>query len=453
MAIRINENIFSLFVNRNLLRTSKNLDQSFDRLSSGLKINRAGDDPAGLANSNVLRSKINGLQRNLSNCNEGLNLLSVAESSLGNVTDILQRLRELAVRAANSTISDEQRGLIQEEVDSLLEEIQRIGETADYNGKNLLDGSFTNLRLQVGTRMNESIPISIEDSRTSILGSIARATGALAVDGTAISGLGDITINGITVPASIYDETSTVSGETSAIAKAKAINEIRHLTGVTAKADPTVYRVSGTAIQGGALDGATSSLTINGVNIGPIDYLPGDTDHALRERINSLSTMTGIEATIGAGQELILTAKDGRNVEVVTTGSVAGQLGLQFGGGDLNTVQRGTVTLTSPETIHVGGSLTLIGFTAGQSTTHVDLSSAIESLKMMTLEDADAALATIDVAQNQVLARRAALGALESRLNATIDDIQVNIENLTGADSRIRDADFAVETAALTQAQ
>jgi flagellin len=453
MGIRVNENILSLFVNRNLARTNTRLERAFERLSSGEKINRSGDDPSGLANSQLLRAKITGLQRNLTNCNEGINLLSVAESALGGMNDILQRLRELAIQASSSTLSDDDRLLTQTEVDSLLEEIDRIATQANYNDKNLLDGTFQNLRLQVGTRMGQSIPISIEDSRTSILGSLARVTGALSVNATPLAGLGELTINGVTVPATAYDGVSTVDGDASGLAKATAINSITYLTGVRATAEDTVYADTAASIAGGSLDGVATSLTINGTNIGAVNFLSGDTSGILRERINSFASLTGVEASLGSSGELVLTAVDGRNFEVATTGNIADELGLLAVNGDVNAVARGTVTLKSSDTIQVGGTLALIGLTAGQATTFVDAATALANLRLTTFADAQTALDTLDTAIQQVLTRRTALGSIESRVNQTIDDLMVNIENLTGADSRIRDADFAVETAEMTQAQ
>jgi len=448
MAIRINTNLFSLFVNRNLARAGQRLEESFKRLGSGEKINKSGDDPAGLANSHALRNKISGLQRNLINGNEGLNVTNVAESALGTVSEILQRLRELAVQAATATTSNDQRDLIQKEVTSLLDEIQRIATTANYNDKILLDGTFKDLRLQVGTRSGQSIPISIENTQTSVLGSVARVTGALPVDDQPIAGSGDLTINSKVVPATAADGVSTVNNTASAIAKAKAINAITNLTGVTAKVEATVAAGAG-AVGAGSLNGTTSALIINGTNVGAVDFLAHDSNVALRERINSYSTLTGVTASLGGSGELVLTAADGRNVEITASGDAVSALGLAAG----TSVVGGTLTLTSPNTIQVGGTAARIGFLPGQSTTFVDPDTAIEHLKMTTQDDAEEALERIDVAIQQVLGRRATLGAIQSRIDQTLDDISVNIENLTAADSRIRDADFAVETAEMTQAQ
>lgn len=452
-SIRINENIFSLFVNRHMQRSSARLNSSFERLSSGQRINQAGDDPAGLAVSNSLRAKITGLNRNLMNCNEGLNLLSVAESSLSNITDALQRMRELAVQASSDTVTDDQRLLIQEEMDGLIDEIERIASTANYNEKNLLDGSFANLRLQVGTRIDESIPLSIEDTRTSVLGSLAVVTGANTVDGTPIAGTGDLTINGITIPISQFDGVSTVEGDASAIAKAKAINAMQNLTKVKAKVGAAVFDDSAASIGGGTLDGAGSSLIINGVNIGNVTWEAGDTTGALRDRINGFTSLTGVTASRGVNGELVLTAEDGRNVELITTGSIADELGLQAADGDVSTIFRGTVTLQSADTIQLGGTGALIGMTAPQATTFVDNALAVGGISIVTFADAQDALDRIDAAQQQILERRAALGSIDARIQQTITDIQINVENLSSSNSRIRDADFAVESAELTQAQ
>ena len=304
MGIRINTNIFSLLINRNLQRSSSQLETSYKRLSTGDKINQAGDDPAGLANSHALRAKIAGLQRNLINSNEGLNITNVAESGLSNITDILQRLTELSVQCSSETVNADQRLLVQKEVDQQLAEIQRIATTANYNDKNLLDGTFVNLRLQVGTRMDQSIPVSIRSAQTSTLGLTASVTGTSGVDANAITGVGDLTINGQTVPASVADGISIVNNTASAIAKAAAINSITNLTNVTATANPTVVSDAAGAISNGAIDGVTSTLTINGTSIGAITFLPNDSDGRLREKINSYSTLTGVTASLGANGQL-----------------------------------------------------------------------------------------------------------------------------------------------------
>ncbi|MFP4380674.1 MAG: flagellin [Candidatus Sumerlaeia bacterium] len=453
MSIRINENIFSLFVNRNIARRGQDLDNAFRKLSSGEKINKSGDDPAGLANSHILRAKIQGFQRNLINCNEGLNLLSVAESSLSNVNDILQRIRELSIQAASDTVSDQQRSLIQEEIDAQLDEIQRIAEQSNYNNRNLLDGSFQDLRLQVGTRMDESMPISIASAQTSVLGSVAQVTGNQAVSTTPIIGNGDLLINNVVIPQSVFDEVSTINGDASALAKAKAINSVHSQTHVYAKADKTEYREAGSSIADGSLDGAATSLTINNVNIGSLNFAAGDANQTLRERINGLQSLTGVSARLGVGGELILEAEDGRNIHVQTTGSMADELGLLPGNGDVDIVATGTISLRSSDTIQVNGNTGLVGFTPGQATTFVDFATAIENLSVTTFDNAQAAIETVDAAFEQLTGQRTTLGALEGRINETINDIMVNVENLSGADSRIRDADFAVETANLTQAQ
>jgi flagellin len=453
VGIRINTNIFSLLINRNLQRSSSQLETSYKRLSTGDKINQAGDDPAGLANSHALRAKIAGLQRNLINSNEGLNITNVAESGLSNITDILQRLTELAVQCSSETVNSDQRLLVQKEVDQQLAEIQRIATTANYNDKNLLDGTFANLRLQVGTRMDQSIPVSIRSAQTSTIGLTASVTGTSGVDANAIAGVGDLTINGQTVPASIADGISIVNNTSSAIAKAAAINSITNLTNVTATANPTVVSDATAAISAGAIDGLASTLTINGTSIGAITFLPNDSDGRLREKINSYSSLTGVTASLGANGQLVLTASDGRNVQVATTGSIADELGLRAGDGDINTVATGTVTLSSSDTIQVGGNMALLGLSGGQATTFVDPASAISNLNVTTSDNAQKALKTLAVAMQQILAQRADIGALEDRVSKTIDDLQLNIENLSGADSRIRDADFALETARLTQSQ
>jgi flagellin len=355
MGIRVNENVFSLWINRNLTRVGDRLEDSFRKLGSGEKITGRATIRRFVQFATAAH-QITGLQRNQNNCNEGLNLLDVSESSLGGVTDILQRIRVLAIEASSDTLTDAQRGYLQTEVDELLGEIQRVATTTNYNGRNLLDGSFQGGYLQVGTREGEIMPLAIEDIRTNILGSVASLTGAQTVDAQPIAGNGDLVINNITIPASEYDGISRTDGAASALAKMNAINSMTYQTGVTARVEPGVYSASGATIAGGSLDGTSTALVINGVNIGPVDYVAGDTDGALCTAINRNQNRTGVTASLGAGGELVLTATDGRNIEVSTTGSVGDELGLLTANGDLNTVLRGSLTLTSARTILVAGA-------------------------------------------------------------------------------------------------
>lgn len=453
MTIKINQNLISLLVQRNLGRVSSRMNESISRLSSGERIQRASDDPSGMATSQEIRYEIRGLQRNQQNISGAFNVIGVAESGMETIQTALQRARELAVQAGNDTLSPSDRNTIQQEIDAILAEIQRAASETSYLGRRLLDGTFLNQIIQVGTAEGQSFNLSISDLRTAALGQVAQSSGA-AVSTAPIAGGGDLTINAINIPASAIDGISTTLANASAIAKAAAINSVENQTGVRATVGPAVYQAPGAAISPVNIDGTTRTLSINGVAIGPVNVSAGDSDGRLVDAINQKSSITGVTASVDPSGALRLEAADGRNIAVTTTGSVADELGLAAADGDLsNAVASGTITLTSSSAFSVGGTFGLIGFTPAQSTINLDPATAIAGLSMVSSESANAAIASIDNAIRQISNARAGIGSIQNRLEAVEQSLAKRIEDLTGADSRIRDADFALETARLTQAQ
>ena len=174
MALTVNSNIASINAQRNLGKSTLSLNKSLERLSSGLRINRSGDDAAGLAISEGLRSQIRGLNQAVRNANDGLSLIGTAESAMNTYTDILQRIRELAIQSANDTNSPQNRQAMNAETIQQLEELQRIATTVEFNGTSLLDGTFTSKQLQVGAQANQTISINMGDLRTSEIGQVAK---------------------------------------------------------------------------------------------------------------------------------------------------------------------------------------------------------------------------------------------------------------------------------------
>jgi flagellin len=170
MGLQINTNVAALNAYRNLTGTQNAMGTSLERLSSGLRINRAADDAAGLAISEKLRAQVSGLNQASANAQDGISLIQTAEGALNETHSILQRMRQLTVQAANDTNSDDDRAEIQKEVDQLAKELNRIGATTQYNGSNLLDGSFTGKSLQIGANQGQSLTISIADLSGSGLG-------------------------------------------------------------------------------------------------------------------------------------------------------------------------------------------------------------------------------------------------------------------------------------------
>jgi flagellin len=202
MALTVNSNIPSLNAQRNLQNSTLALSKSLERLSSGQRINRAGDDAAGLAISESLRSQVRGLNMAVRNANDGISMVSTAEGAMQEATNILQRIRELSVQAANDTNSSDNRDSMNQEVNQLIQELTRISTTVQFNGRNLLDGSFQNMKLQTGALANQTINVSIADLRATSLGAVAMRTSNAP---TAALANNDLLINAVNVGTTSAD--------------------------------------------------------------------------------------------------------------------------------------------------------------------------------------------------------------------------------------------------------
>ncbi|ALO46646.1 flagellin [Pseudohongiella spirulinae] len=362
MAQVINTNIASLNAQRNLNSSQAGTNQALERLSSGLRINSAKDDAAGLAISTRFTSQIKGLNMAVRNANDGISLAETAESSMGSMTDSLQRLRELAVQSANGSYSDADRQLLNEEAQALIAEVGRVADTANFNGVKLLDGSY-NTNFQIGANAGETIEVSIGKLSTDALG-VAEKSGLTASATDSALSVGNLTINGVAVGASKAsdDSASTDNKAGSAIAKAAAINAVSDQSGVTAVVDENL--VGGTSMTGA---GASGSVTINGTEI----TLTTTTDTAATrtsvvDAINAQSGLTGVTAidTGDDSQGIELVAADGRNVQISFDTVTAAATGLAAAG-----TYEGGVTLVANagvDEIVIGGTATAnAGLTAG----------------------------------------------------------------------------------------
>jgi len=373
----INTNIASINAQRNLDKSQSSNQQALQRLSSGLRINSAKDDAAGLAISTRFTSQIKGLNVAVRNAGDGIALAQTAEGALGSINDSLQRIRELAVQSANATNSDVDRDALQSEVDQLVAEISRTADETDFNGRNLLDGSFS-ATFQVGANAGQTVDVSIAELTADKLGA-SDASGVSSVGVNAALGNGDLSINGVDVLATqaTDDTASTVDAANSAIAKAAAINKISDQTGVEAFVNEnTAVGTKQVAAAG------TTTLQLNGVSID----LQTSTDAAssrasVVEAINSVANQTGITA-VDTGSDsggVELTSADGRNIDIVFSSGGGGTefatdaLAAQATGLAAEDTYVGGFTLVSedgPITIEGGdgsgiGNLANAGLTAG----------------------------------------------------------------------------------------
>jgi len=458
MGLYINTNQSALNAQRQLTSTTSSLSRSFERLSSGLRINGAKDDAAGLSITTRFTSQIRGLNQAVRNSNDGISLAQTAEGALNETTNILQRIRELSVQAANDTNNDSDRESLQAEVGQLKTELDRIAETTNFNGNKILNGSFLGAKVQVGANVGETISVSVGDARTTALARQVRVSSANGVSTTLSFGTLSFTpANGssVAIRAAVAadDQLSTSNNANSAIAKAKAINDASAFSGVRAIVGDTT--VTGTTITTTTLD-ETNFLTINDQKITGFSVQANDADGSLVDAINAVSDKTGVVASLNENSQLVLTAADGRNIEIAISGTSATLGGIVDGvtGGKISLQSNGQFDASFDTDTDVSlGGITSSGTLSGTVVFGVNSDSSVSSIDISTRAGAVEALDVIDLALEQVSSSRANLGALQNRLESTINNLSTTSENLSASRSRILDADFASETATLSRNQ
>lgn len=443
MALNVFTNVASLNSQRHVSKVTNSLTTSFERLSSGLRINRAQDDAAGLAIAERMETQVRGMDQARRNAADGVSLVQTVESGLGEIGSILQRLRELSVQAASDSNTTSDRGTLDNEASQLIASLDQIASSTEFNGQKVLDGTNNTFVVQTGANnsADQRLSVALTGVRAGQLGGLARETGAAAVNSTAIAGGGDLTVNTINVVASstYASDVGDAAGNeqaSSAYAKAKAINASN--TGATAHAEAAVDTNTFAATA------TTYTLSINNVSI-----FQGDNASSVEDmvsRINAHSEETGVVAT-NSGGSYSLTAEDGRNINVNASAALQG-----FANGADAT--RADVTFSSSDNVVIGGSTGggLIGFSAAQ-TIAVDSNNLNTNVDLSTRTGALEAIDRIDSAITNVLEMRGRMGAIQNRLEATSSNLASVSENLSAAKSRIKDADFAMETAALTRNQ
>lgn len=455
----INTNIMSLNSQRNLNSSQESLQTSLQRLSSGLRINSAKDDAAGLAISERFTSQIRGLDQAVRNANDGISLSQTAEGALSESGNILQRIRELAVQSANATNSASDRQALQSEVSQLVSELDRIASSTEFNGQKLLDGTFGTATFQVGANANQTIQATTANFRANNFGNY-RVEGAGASAGSAARMDGE----NLTVTGSLGAETFSVAAGSSARDVAEGVTSKANNTGVTAFALTEEHATFDTAgayvinLQSDNTQATKVAFTISGTEGN--DGLAGAVT-----AFNDVSSKTGVTARISDdGSGIVLRNSTGNNIGIAETAANTNAGTLTVAG---STVRSGADTAAAPgdplSGIVVTGQVTfdsdksfsVVG-DAGETVTNATEASALNSVNNMdvsSVEGANLALATVDAALNTVSNQRAKFGALQSRFGSTIANLATNSENLSAARSRIRDADYAKETAELTRNQ
>ena len=459
MGLYVNTNTASLNAQRNLNNATRSLDTSFQRLSSGKRINSAKDDAAGLAIAERFSTQIRGLNQAVRNTGDGVSLAQTAEGGLQESNNILQRMRELSVQSANDTNTTQDRESIQDEMDQLINELDRIATKTTFNGKQVLDGSFAGAKFHIGANANENLQVNIGDARSKSLGRQARVSGEdfnnfnIAQGAAEALADGDLTINDVDIRKSVVadDLVSTTGNSSSAIAKAAAINDSTEFTGVKAIVNATVAS-AGNGIETTTLD-SDNNLIINNEVITGFVVEDNDANHDLVNAINSVADRTGVVATLDEDHKLNLTAEDGRNIDVTVNGN-ATKLGLLNAAG--TSTFGGTVTLQSQDQMSVSSTnnaLSKIGLGGNNHIFGANSDFAVDTIDVTSREGANLAIDTLDVAISQVSEIRSGLGAVQNRLGSTVRNLETSVENLSASKSRIMDTDFSKETADFTKNQ
>jgi flagellin len=479
MSLVVNTNVSSINSQRQLGKVQLAMTKSLERLSSGLRINHSSDDAAGLAISTGMNAQTTGMEQAVRNANDGLSVIQTADGAISEQVEILQRIRVLAVQASSDLNSADNLKSIQEEINQQVTELTRIGNTTNFNGMSLINGTFSSKSIQVGANAGETIDLSIGDYRAAYMGGYAEKATTNGNVTTAIAGGGDVTLGAlggtaVNIAQSTSDGVSAYFSNQSAIAKATAVNASTSQHGVTATVGKTT--LTGTvAVAAGGTIATGASFKINGVTIfqagDVVSTAANDSTGTLRALINSKSTQTGVVASWDTtANRLVLTASDGRNIVVdevagvagtpagsVAATSVAGFTAGLGSGSSIDTahVATGSITLTSNTDFVVGGTAdNLIGNGITRATYNVTGKTvATIDVTDKTNNGASSAIRSVDSALAKITNEQAKLGAMSNRFTHTISNLQISIENLTAARSRITDTDFAVETASLTRAQ
>jgi len=363
MALTINTNVASLNAQRNLGASQSNLNKSMQRLSSGLRINSAKDDAAGLAISDRMTAQIKGLNQASRNANDGISLAQTAEGALQESTNILQRMRELAVQSANDTNSSSDRSSLNDEIVQLKAELDRIAETTQFNGKTVIDGTMSNATFQVGANAgtNQTISFSITSAKTADLGS----AGTVAVaEATATGTFGDLKF-------------------------------------------------------------VADAVGVSGNKTYDVQFVAAPS-----------STHTAASAALASGTITVTLAVSST---ANTTTDIASAISSALTGVTVSATAAGTFTEDSDGQASMSGGVDEI------------LTTAVSGISITSLEGAQGAIKSIDLALADVDTIRGGLGAVQNRFESTIANLNNVSENLSAARSRILDADIAQETSNMTK--
>ena len=480
MAFAINTNVHALNSQAQGTFTQRSLQDSLERLSSGLRINKAADDASGMAIADSLRSQANSLGQAIRNTNDGIGIIQIADKAMDEQVKILDTIKTKAVQAAQDGQTTKTRTAIQADITRLIQSLDNIGQTTSYNGLALLSGSFTNKEFQVGAYSNQSIKGSIGATTSDKIGHVRVETGRI------VSSQGAVALKVLGVPGNkdmvLESVVISTSAGTGLGALAEVINKNSDaLGGIKAS---FVVETTGAIVSSGIMSGTQlSQLVINGVDIGRItDIVDNDRDGKLVNAINARKEETGVQASVDYNGRLHLTAMDGRGIHVVATNSDGGTVASSIFGVFNNGFYGGRLTLTKLDASDIrvsGAGYGATGF-AQQSAvaeTSVNLRGTLNawdanktsamganaslaiaadnatgmSAGVTTLRGAMVVMNIAESAIKQLDSIRSDLGSMQQQMTSTLNNITITQVNVKSAESNIRDTDFAEESSSYTK--
>ena len=482
MAFAINTNVHALNSQAQGTFTQRSLQDSLERLSSGLRINKAADDASGMAIADSLRSQANSLGQAIRNTNDGIGIIQIADKAMDEQVKILDTIKTKAVQAAQDGQTTKTRTAIQADITRLIQSLDNIGQTTSYNGLALLSGSFTNKEFQVGAYSNQSIKGSIGATTSDKIGHVRVETGRI------VSSQGAVALKVLGVPGNKDMVLESVVISTSAGTGLGALAEVINKNSDALGGIKASFVVETT---GAIVSGVTSleTLVINGVDIGRItDIVDNDRDGKLVNAINARKEETGVQASVDYNGRLHLTAMDGRGIHVAATGITAGgttatDVATKLFGVFDNGFYGGRLTLTKLDASDIrvtGTGVGVTGFTTAAGAiaeTSVNLRGTLNawdanktsamganaslaiaadnatgmSAGVTTLRGAMVVMNIAESAIKQLDSIRSDLGSMQQQMTSTLNNITITQVNVKSAESNIRDTDFAEESSSYTK--
>jgi flagellin len=459
MGFRLNTNIGALNAHAAAQANNRALNNSLEKLSSGLRINKAADDASGMAIADSLRGQADGLGQAIKNANDGIGIIQTADKAMDEQIKILDTIKTKAIQAAQDGQTTETRKALQQDITRLMEELDNIAGTTSFNGQNLLSGSFTNKEFQIGAYSNTTVKASIGATSSDKIGQTRFETGKLitaaadvALTFKNVDGVHDVKLESVTV---------SNSAGTGIGVLAETINKNSNKLGGI-RASWSVQTTGKDAVKSGTISG----LTLNGVNIGVIKVAANDKDGALVNAINAKTQETGVVASIDNRGNLNLTSVDGRGIKISganldSVGGLSAAKSENYGrltltrlnaadivvsgtGAGVSAAAEAVINLRNIKGDFDKDQASAIGAHANANVQYVTQSIAGG---VMTLKGAMAVMDIAESAQKLLDKIRSDLGSVQNQLTSTINNISVTQVNVKAAESQIRDVDFAAESA------